>query len=500
METVRDQIVSQHTYLMEQLELKYMNYIQQLLTQKSKIIVKMQCDFYKELHTLNTLPISAFAGCIPQKSNIIVKIESDAYHIGIPPPITPQAMQTNDVSQRTSQSVQPETTTNQIDHNTVVTNTRREGTVPHPDVLEYCPNYVLYDARARKESKERISSHLQQRQKLVIKCIELTIAEIDALGFELNGEQSKYAMFEDNGEILSRALEHVASQIDEWDGVQVKLCKTKAKDGTPILIDTWQKFAKKAKNYQDQTSWKICGGYLFAPYIARFNRYISGYCRGLLNISSELRSKILCLAKLSFAQNLLNAKIKFHRTKLGPLIRHRTLVKSTGIHIELENLCPKLTIRKFIQNAKAKREQSEGKSNIAAGEFYNELIKYVQVQKTLVVRLLSNKAATKNKKNKRKRSEKGNTIRCVKFKCTHPGCYYVAAETSTLNQHMRKHTGDTPYKCNHLGCDYAAAQKKTLTHHIRKQHTVAQPYQCDICNKSFASAHGKKRHLCKNKR
>eukprot|EP01083_Nonionella_stella_P299674 1019148_1 len=137
-----------------------------------------------------------------------------------------------------------------------------------------------------------------------------------------------------------------------------------------------------------------------------------------------------------------------------------------------------------------KREQSEGKSNIAAGEFYNELIKYVQnvyqVQKTSVVRLLSNQAATKNKKNKRNP--------CAKFKCTHPGCYYVAAETSTLNQHMRKHTGDTPYKCNHLGCDYAAAQKKTLTHHIRKQHTVAQPYQCDICNKSFASAHGKKRH------
>eukprot|EP01083_Nonionella_stella_P136248 414473_1 len=119
METVRDQIVSQHTYLMEQLELKYMNYIQQLLTQKSKIIVKMQCDFYKELHTLNTLPINTFADPL---NTIPIKIESDAYHIGIPPPITPQAMQTNDVSQRTSQSIQSETTTNQINRNTVVTN------------------------------------------------------------------------------------------------------------------------------------------------------------------------------------------------------------------------------------------------------------------------------------------------------------------------------------------------------------------------------------------
>lgn len=39
-------------------------------------------------------------------------------------------------------------------------------------VLEYCPNFVAFDARARKESKERISSHLRERQKLVLKCIE----------------------------------------------------------------------------------------------------------------------------------------------------------------------------------------------------------------------------------------------------------------------------------------------------------------------------------------
>eukprot|EP01084_Bolivina_argentea_P259559 437983_1 len=31
------------------------------------------------------------------------------------------------------------------------------------NVLEYCPNYEFYDCRARKEPKERISSHLQER-------------------------------------------------------------------------------------------------------------------------------------------------------------------------------------------------------------------------------------------------------------------------------------------------------------------------------------------------
>eukprot|EP01083_Nonionella_stella_P145788 457571_1 len=47
--------MSHHTCLVEQLELKYMNYIQHLLLQKTKILVKMQRDFYKELHEVDAL-------------------------------------------------------------------------------------------------------------------------------------------------------------------------------------------------------------------------------------------------------------------------------------------------------------------------------------------------------------------------------------------------------------------------------------------------------------
>eukprot|EP01083_Nonionella_stella_P153723 494261_1 len=52
MEALRNRIVLHHTCLMKQLELKYMNYINQLLLQKSELIVKMQQDFYKELHNI----------------------------------------------------------------------------------------------------------------------------------------------------------------------------------------------------------------------------------------------------------------------------------------------------------------------------------------------------------------------------------------------------------------------------------------------------------------
>eukprot|EP01083_Nonionella_stella_P021705 60136_1 len=55
MKQIRNRVISQHTHLLEQLEMNYLNYIQQLLIQKSKITEKMQRDFYKQLHTLDRL-------------------------------------------------------------------------------------------------------------------------------------------------------------------------------------------------------------------------------------------------------------------------------------------------------------------------------------------------------------------------------------------------------------------------------------------------------------
>ncbi len=91
-------------------------------------------------------------------------------------------------------------------------------------------------------------------------------------------------------------------------------------------------------NTLDQTSWKISGDYFFAPYIRKVKGYIDRYCNNIININESIKLEINKLAGISFAMQLLNGKIKFHRTKLKPLIRHRTLVKSNGIHIELENL------------------------------------------------------------------------------------------------------------------------------------------------------------------
>eukprot|EP01083_Nonionella_stella_P213697 770520_1 len=53
MEALRNHIISRHTCLMQQLESEYRNYINELLKRKELLMIQMQKDFYKELHTLS---------------------------------------------------------------------------------------------------------------------------------------------------------------------------------------------------------------------------------------------------------------------------------------------------------------------------------------------------------------------------------------------------------------------------------------------------------------
>lgn len=80
---------------------------------------------------------------------------------------------------------------------------------------------------------------------------------------QLNVEISpKAEKFTENGEILENAKMQINHQIDDWDGIEIDRCKKE-------MIDTFETFAKKFINHQDQTSWKISGDFFFAPYIAK---------------------------------------------------------------------------------------------------------------------------------------------------------------------------------------------------------------------------------------
>eukprot|EP01083_Nonionella_stella_P178957 633822_1 len=100
MDALRNRIIVHHTCLMEQLEWKYRNYINQLLVRKSKLVVKMQHDFYKELQRIR---IHEY------QSHTQTPVESNEAHHASTEPFDQTNIHTNDIhhGEDTNQHAQP---------------------------------------------------------------------------------------------------------------------------------------------------------------------------------------------------------------------------------------------------------------------------------------------------------------------------------------------------------------------------------------------------------
>lgn len=75
------------------------------------------------------------------------------------------------------------------------------------------------------------------------------------------------------------------------------------------------------------------------------------------------------------------------------------------------------------------------------------------------------------------------------FQCSFCGRRF--AQSGVLKAHLRTHTGDKPFAC--MYCGKVFAQSTTLTNHLRT-HTGHKPYICNYCGKSFSQPSTLRKH------
>ena len=134
---------------------------------------------------------------------------------------------------------------------------------------------------------------------------------------------------------------------------------------------------------------------------------------------------------------------------------------------------------------RAMKEQDNRGLYVPTGEVWANYMEPAIKERKFVCRYCNKKFAHFSTLQNHLRTHTGDKPFQCKF------CNRRFAQSGVLKAHLRTHTGDKPFPC--MYCGKMFAQSTTLTNHLRT-HTGHKPYVCQFCSKSFSQPSTLRKH------
>eukprot|EP01084_Bolivina_argentea_P002651 4898_1 len=208
--------------------------------------------------------------------------------------------------------------------------------------------YLAWDKRSRKELAERLNATLDRRRNTIEKLIsnvikeELNMYRISIISnTEMKDDNHPCSFIVSDENVMKPTKEVINKQINEWKGLRWwRFNENNA-------CDSWNKWFKKCKIWQDVNSYKPLGPFwclifeqlkLYTNNIA-YNTFSN--CNELNNMKDLLSLCLYNRCILSILKGTVNC---FVRTREAPLLATRTLIQSKQLQQILYKIDNKFTL------------------------------------------------------------------------------------------------------------------------------------------------------------